>query len=142
MCASYSSRPQSFSKINNLLFPIRFLVSYLITKRILKKAIIKIKDENIKSINSLNRVVSKNIYSPINYPTGDNAAFDGYAVNSIDTKNIKKNELSLLILSRFITAPSQVIDLAPVLINAKISNYIIARLLGSLIPYLIIINMV
>ena len=57
-------------------------------------------------------------------------------------KNIKKNELGLLILTRFITAPSQVIDLAPVLINAKISNFIIARFFGSLIPYLIIINMV
>ncbi|MDC1053222.1 molybdopterin molybdotransferase MoeA [Candidatus Pelagibacter sp.] len=57
----------------------------------LKKAIIKIKDENIKSINSLNRVVSKNIYSTINYPSGDNAAFDGYAINSNHTKNIKKN---------------------------------------------------
>ena len=67
------------------------MISYQYSKRILKKAIIKIKDENIKSINSLNRVVSKNIYSPINYPAGDNAAFDGYAVNSIDTKNIKKN---------------------------------------------------
>ena len=42
-------------------------------------------------MNSLNRVVSKNIYSPINYPSVDNAAFDGYAVNSRDTKNIKKN---------------------------------------------------
>ena len=67
------------------------MISYQYSKRILRKAIIKIKDENIKSINSLNRVVSKNIYSPINYPSGDNAAFDGYAVNSRDTKNIKKN---------------------------------------------------
>jgi molybdopterin molybdotransferase len=35
--------------------------------------------------------VSKNIYSTINYPSGDNAAFDGYAINSKNTKNIKKN---------------------------------------------------
>ena len=67
------------------------MISYQYSKRILKKAIIKIKDENIKSTNSLNRVVSKNIYSKINYPSGDNAAFDGYAINSNDTKNIKKN---------------------------------------------------
>ena len=51
---------------------------------------IKIKDENIKSTNSLNRVVSKNVYSGINYPAGDNAAFDGYAINSNDTKDIIK----------------------------------------------------
>ena len=67
------------------------MISYQYSKRILKKAIIKIEDENIKSINSLNRVVSKNVYSGINYPSGDNAAFDGYAINSNDTKNIKKN---------------------------------------------------
>ena len=67
------------------------MISYQHSKRILKKATIKIKDENIKSTNSLNRVVSKNVYSGINYPSGDNAAFDGYAINSNDTKNIKKN---------------------------------------------------
>ena len=67
------------------------MISYQYSKRILKKAIIKIKDEDIKSTNSLKRVVSKNIYSGINYPQGDNAAFDGYAINSNDTKNIKKN---------------------------------------------------
>ena len=67
------------------------MISYQYSKRILKKAIIKIKDENIKSINSLNRAVSKNIYSTINYPSVDNAAFDGYAINSNHTKSIKKN---------------------------------------------------
>ena len=67
------------------------MISYQYSKKILKKAIIKINDENIKSTNSLNRVVSKNVYSGINYPSGDNAAFDGYAISSNDTKNIKKN---------------------------------------------------
>ena len=67
------------------------MISYRYSKKVLKKAIIKIKDENIKSINSLNRVVSSNIFCGINYPTGDNAAFDGYAINSQDTKNIKKS---------------------------------------------------
>ena len=67
------------------------MISYQYSKKVLKKAIIKIKDENIKSINSLNRVVSSNISCGINYPTGDNAAFDGYAINSQDTKNIKKS---------------------------------------------------
>jgi molybdopterin molybdotransferase len=67
------------------------MISYDRAKKILKKAIINIKDEKIKSINSLNRAVSKNIYSPINYPSGDNAAFDGYAINSSHTRNIKKN---------------------------------------------------
>ena len=67
------------------------MISYQSSKKILKKAVIKIKDEKIKSINSLNRVLSENVYSIINYPSGDNAAFDGFAINSNDTKQIKKN---------------------------------------------------
>ena len=72
------------------------MISYKSSKNILKKGAIKIKDEKIKSINSLNRVSSSNIYSTINYPTGDNAAFDGFAINSKDTKNIKKKQIKNL----------------------------------------------
>ena len=68
------------------------MISYQTSKRILKKGIIKIKDESILSTNSLNRVASSNIYSKFNYPSGDNAAFDGYAIKSSDTKNINKNK--------------------------------------------------
>ncbi|WP_435148416.1 molybdopterin molybdotransferase MoeA [Candidatus Pelagibacter bacterium nBUS_32] len=67
------------------------MISYQTSKKILKKAIIKIKDEDIRSTNSLNRILSTNVYSNINYPSGDNAAFDGYAINSNDTRKIKKN---------------------------------------------------
>ena len=65
------------------------MISYEKSKTILKKAKIKIKDETIKSVNSLNRVVSTNVYSNINYPAGNNAAFDGYAINSKDTNGFK-----------------------------------------------------
>ena len=68
------------------------MISYQTSKRILKKGIIKIKSESILSVNSLNRVASSNIYSKFNYPSGDNAAFDGYAIKSSDTKNINKNK--------------------------------------------------
>jgi molybdopterin molybdotransferase len=67
------------------------MISYDQSLKILKKAKIKIKDEIINSVNSLNRAISSNVYSNINYPTGDNAAFDGYAINSKDTNQIKKN---------------------------------------------------
>ena len=66
------------------------MISYQNSKQILKKGIIKIQNESIKSVNSLNRVTSTNIYSNINYPSVDNAAFDGFAINSNDTKSIKK----------------------------------------------------
>ena len=66
------------------------MISYQNSKQILKKGIIKIQNESIKSVNSLNRVASANIYSSIDYPSGNNAAFDGFAINSKDTKNINK----------------------------------------------------
>ena len=66
------------------------MISYEKSKKILKKAKIKIRDEIINSVNSLNRLISSNVYSSINYPSDDNAAFDGYAINSKDTNQIKK----------------------------------------------------
>ena len=68
------------------------MISYQNTKKILQKAIIKINDELVQSVNSLNRVSSTDIYSRFNYPSGDNSSFDGYAINSNDTKNIRKNK--------------------------------------------------
>ena len=68
------------------------MISYLNSRRILNKGKIKIKNETILSVNSLNRVCSKNIYAKFNYPSGDNAAFDGYAINSNDTKNLNRNK--------------------------------------------------
>ena len=68
------------------------MISYLNSRRILKNGKIKIKNESILSINSLNRVSASNIYAKFNYPSGDNAAFDGYAINSNDTKNLNKNK--------------------------------------------------
>ena len=68
------------------------MINYQQAKKILKKAKIKIQDEEILSKNSLNRVVAKDIISPSNHPLGDNAAFDGFAINSKDTKNLSKKK--------------------------------------------------
>ena len=53
------------------------------------------KNEKVYLKDALNRVVAKDIISPINNPTSNNSAFDGFAVNSKETinlnyKNIKK----------------------------------------------------
>ena len=71
------------------------MINYLQAKNILKKAKIKIQDEEILIKNSLNRVVAKDIISPSNHPLGDNAAFDGFAINSDDTKNLNKKNPKL-----------------------------------------------
>jgi len=66
--------------------------SYTSALKHLIKNKISIKDEKISINNSLNRVSSSDIVSPVNYPSSDNTAFDGYAINSRETNslNIKK----------------------------------------------------
>jgi len=71
------------------------MISYKTARKILIQSNIKIKKEKINSLKSLNRVCAKDVYSPVNYPAGNNTAFDGYAINSKDTihlnnKNSKK----------------------------------------------------
>ncbi len=75
------------------------MINYLQAKNIFKKAKIKIQNENILIKKSLNRVIAKDIISPSNHPLSDNAAFDGFAINSIDTRNInKKNSKNFKII--------------------------------------------
>ncbi len=59
--------------------------SYSQALKILKDNKIEINDENINSSESLNRVSSTNIYTYSNYPSANNASFDGYAIRSKDT---------------------------------------------------------
>ena len=67
------------------------MTSYLRSQQILKNARIKIGDDIVNSENALNRVLSLNIFSKHNNPAANNAAFDGFAVNSSDTKFLNKN---------------------------------------------------
>ena len=64
--------------------------NYNQAKKILSNAKLKIKNEIINVDSSLNRIVSENILSKVNYPAGDNAAFDGFAVRAKDTKKLSK----------------------------------------------------
>ena len=71
------------------------MIDYKKAQKILINSKINIKNEIILAKDSINRVSAKNIYSPTNYPAGNNTAFDGYAINSKETsrassKNIKK----------------------------------------------------
>jgi molybdopterin molybdotransferase len=74
------------------------MINYKQAKKVLRKSKISIKEEFITSINSLNRACSRDIYSKVNYPAGNNAAFDGVAIRSKETlklnkKNVKKFNL-------------------------------------------------
>ena len=75
------------------------MINYKEAKKILIKSKIKIKDEIINSSKSLNRINTLDIYSAVNYPAGTNAAFDGFAINSNETKKLnKKNSKNFKIL--------------------------------------------
>ena len=62
--------------------------SYTSALKHLIKNKISIKDEKISINNSLNRVSSSDIVSSVNYPSSDNTAFDGYAINSRETNSL------------------------------------------------------
>ena len=68
------------------------MISYKKSKKILKDSKILIKDEIVKTSISLNRVAAISIKSKVFNPAGDNAAFDGYVINSNDTKNLSKKK--------------------------------------------------
>ena len=67
------------------------MITYKKALEILKKGKIKIKNEKIFSKDTTLRISAENIYSPESYPSSDNTAFDGFAINSKDTHQIKNN---------------------------------------------------
>ena len=67
------------------------MINYKKAIKILTKSKIKIKDELVDSSKSINRINVLDIYCSVNYPAGTNAAFDGFAINSIDTNKLNKN---------------------------------------------------
>ncbi len=66
------------------------MIDYKKAQKILLNSKIDIGNEKVKVSESLNRICSSNIYSRVNYPSGNNAAFDGYAIFTKDTNNITK----------------------------------------------------
>ena len=75
------------------------MINYISALKILKNSKIKIQNEIVLSKESINRISAKNIFSPSNYPAGNNTAFDGYAISSKDTVGLsKKNKKKFKIL--------------------------------------------
>ena len=68
--------------------------SYQSALTILKKNKFKIKNEVVSIKDSLNRISAFDIISPVNYPASDNTAYDGFAINSVETNLLsnKKNK--------------------------------------------------
>ena len=75
------------------------MISYKNSLNILRKSQLKIGDEIINSSNCLNRISASNIFSKVDNPAANNAAFDGFAINYKDTQNLnKKNSKQFRIL--------------------------------------------
>ena len=72
------------------------MINYTEAKKILKKSKINIKDEIIDSSKSKKRINVIDIYCPVNYQAGTNAAFDGFATNSNDTNKLNKKNSQIL----------------------------------------------
>ena len=68
------------------------MISYKNSINRLKRSKLKIGDQIINSSDCINRVSASNIYCNVYNPETNNAAFDGFAINSKDTKNLNKRK--------------------------------------------------
>jgi len=104
------------------------MIHYKKAKKILFESKIKINNETILSKNSLNRIAAKNIYSPSNYPSANNTAFDGYAINSKDTIGLNKKKTKKFKILKTLAAGDN-----PKIKNVK-KNTTIQVMTGTIIP--------
>ena len=104
------------------------MISYKNSIKILKKSKIKINDEIIKINSCINRVTANNIFSKVNNPAADNAAFDGFVINSKDTRNLNKKKKRLFKIIGTIAAGDKTINKK----SKKFQTYEIMT--GSIIP--------
>ena len=104
------------------------MINYNKALKILKKAKIKIQNENVFVENSLNRVAARDIISPSNHPLANNAAFDGFVIKSEDTKDINKRNSKIFNIVGSIRAGSK-------LLKKKIKKFDTAEIMtGGVIP--------
>jgi len=66
--------------------------SYQAALKKIKKNKLLIKNEKVKIKNSLNRIAGKDVLSPTNYPASNNTAFDGFAINSKETRFLSNSK--------------------------------------------------
>ena len=104
------------------------MIGYLKAKKILEKSKINIGLQNVSFLNSLNRISAENIYSKVNYPAGNNTAFDGYAINSKDTIFLNKKKSKIFKIIKTIAAGDN-----PKILNVK-KFQTIEVTTGALIP--------
>ena len=104
------------------------MISYKNSINELKKSQLKIGDENVSTSNSLNRVSALDVYNKVNNPAADNAAFDGFAINSKDTKNLNTKQKKVFRIIGIIAAGNKAL-------KKKIKKFDTAEIMtGGIIP--------
>ena len=78
--------------------------SYQLALKKIYKNKIFIGNEKININNSINRVSASNVFSPSDYPASNNTAFDGFAVNSKETKLLSKKKIKKFKIIKSIAA--------------------------------------
>ncbi len=104
------------------------MIKYQKAIKIINKISLNLADEKISTLNSLNRVCSKNVLSPTKNPLSNNTAFDGFALLSKETKGLSRKKFKKFKILKSLAAGD----------NPKIKNYqknsSIEVMTGAIIP--------
>tara|TARA_Y100000590_G_scaffold182051_1_gene207481 strand:- start:54 stop:1301 length:1248 start_codon:yes stop_codon:yes gene_type:complete len=104
------------------------MIKYQKATKIINKISLNLSEEKIDTLDSLNRVSSKNILSPSKNPLSNNTAFDGFGLLSRETKGLSKKKIKKFKILKSLAAGD----------NPKIKNYkknsTIEVMTGTVIP--------
>ena len=104
------------------------MIKYQKAIKIINKISFSLNDEKISTLNSLNRVCSKNVLSSTKNPLSNNTAFDGFALLSKETKGLSRKKFKKFKILKSLAAGD----------NPKIKNYkknsSIEVMTGTIIP--------
>ena len=89
------------------------MIKYQKAVKIINKISLNLPDEKILTLDSLNRVCSKNVLSPTKNPLSNNTAFDGFALLARETKGLSRKNAKKFKILKSIGAGD----------NPKIKNY-------------------
>ena len=104
------------------------MIKYQKAIKIINKISLNLADEKISTLDSLNRVCSKNVLSSTKNPLSNNTAFDGFALLAKETKGLSRKKFKKFKILKFLAAGD----------NPKIKNYqknsSIEVMTGAIIP--------
>ncbi len=104
------------------------MISYKKAIKLIKKNSIILSSDKISIEKALNRICTKDIFSPSKYPSFDNSAFDGFALASKETKGLSLKKIKKFEILKTIAAGD----------NPKINNYkknsTVGIMTGALVP--------